>query len=327
MLTDVVLDPGRVRNWPTGPRSTRDKARVAAITVNYNTRVLIAQLLYSLYGRPGNQQMVRMVVVDNASTDGSRELLVRMAASGVCDLIANDEQHYHGPALNQAMNWLAQRQASVSPGELIDYVWVLDSDCVVIRGDTLVEAIHSLQSSGAALAGQASANQWHAEETIGLHSLLIDPSQVWRDPIPPFEDSGEPSLSLQLGCAAAGLSRIEFPFTRDGYIVHRGRSTLAEVLWRGETGNKHYQWAVDHHEPHFNTEPGAVDLYRTVQAEFAAACADPPAYDTIARAYLSRHRRLTLRTSSSQFTLACCHSGEPAPSAWLTTLDSGNVHD
>ncbi len=76
-----------------------------------------------------------------------------------------------------------------------------------------------------------------------MYSLLLEPSQVWRDPIAPFEDSGEPSLSLQLGSAAAGLSRIEFPFSRDGYIVHRGRSTLAEVLSRGETGNKLYQWA------------------------------------------------------------------------------------
>ena len=291
MLTGVVLDPGRVMEWPARPTSIDTPVRVAVITVNYNTRLLIAQLIYSLYGRLGKEQLAQLLVVDNASTDGSRELLERMAGSGLCELIVNDGQRYHGPALNQAMNRLAEQEEVGILTRHIDYVWVLDSDCVIIRPDTLTEATRALQRSGAALAGQASANQWHAEETIGLFSLLFDPSQVWRDPIPPFEDSGEPSLSLQLGCAGAGLSRIEFPFTHDGYLVHRGRSTLAEVVSRGETANKHYRWAVDHHEPHFNAEPGAVDLYQVSQAEFAATCRDLESDDAIVRACLSPSER------------------------------------
>jgi hypothetical protein len=286
MLTDVVLDPGRRRDWPVRPSSIHTPVRVAVISVNYNTRVLIAQLIYSLYARLGKQHLAQVLVVDNASTDGSRELLERLAGSGLCELIVNDGQRYHGPALNQAMNRLAEQQEVGIPARHIDYVWVLDSDCAIVRPDTLSDATCALQRSGAALAGQASANQWHAEETIGLYSLLFDPRQVWRDPIPPFEDSGEPSLSLQLGSAAAGLSRIEFPFTRDGYLVHRGRSTLAEVLSRGETANKHYRWAVDHHEPHFNAESSAVDLYQVFQAEFAATCRDVHSDDAIVRACL-----------------------------------------
>ena len=100
------------------------------------------------------------------------------------------------------MNRLAERQVPGAPPELIDYIWVLDSDCVVIRGDTLSKATRALHQSGAALAGHAVANQWHVEEAIGLYSLLLDPGQVWRDPITPFEDSGEPSLTLQLSSAA-----------------------------------------------------------------------------------------------------------------------------
>jgi len=291
MLRNVVLDPGRARDWPIRPISRQASTRVAVITVNYNTRLLIAQLIYSIYAGAGNEQVAQLLVADNGSTDGSRQLLERMAESGLCTLMANDEQRYHGPALNQAMNWLAERQLLSAPAELIDTVWVLDSDCVVIRADALSDATGALNRAGAALAGQASANQWHAEETIGLYSLLMDPRQVWRDPIPPFEDSGEPSLSLQLGCAAAGLSRLEFPFTRDGYVVHRGRSTLAEVLSRGETGNRLYRWAVDHHAPHFNAEPGAVDLYRAFQAKFATACNDEKGDDAIVRACLSARGR------------------------------------
>jgi len=269
----------RVTDWPARPASKNSPLRVAVITVNYNTRLLIAQLIYSLHARLGKQQVL---VVDNASTDGSRQLLERLAAAGLCELIVNDVQRYHGPALNQAMNRLAEQDET----RRVDYVWVLDSDCTIIRSDTLADATRALQASGAALGGQASANQWHAEETIGLYALLFDPRQVWRDPIPPFEDSGEPSLALQLACARAGLARVEFPFTRDAYLVHRGRSTLAEVVARGETANNLYDWAVDHHEPHFNAEPGAVDLYQRFQAEFATVCRDPESDEAIVQACL-----------------------------------------
>ena len=68
------------------------------------------------------------------------------------------------------------------------------------------------------------------------------------------------------------------------------RSTLAVVLSRGETENKFYEWPVNHHEPHFNTEPGAVDLYRAFQAEFAAACGDPKSDDAIVHACAEMRR-------------------------------------
>jgi hypothetical protein len=273
------------------------EARIAVVSANHNTRLLIAQLIYSLYTRCRQPQLARVFVVDNASTDGSKDLLLRMVDAGLCEVILNDEQRYHGPALNQAMNWLAEQQAGTVHNRSVDYVWILDSDCVIIRDDTLSNAILALRQSRAALGGQKSANRWHSEETIGLYSLLTDPVQVWREPIPSFEQMGEPSLSLQLGCARAGLSSIDFPFTRDGYIVHRGRSTLSEVLARREIDNEYYDWAVEHHLPHFNTEPGATDLYRQFQDEFVATCCDESNDEAVVLACLSA--RASIRASTS----------------------------
>jgi hypothetical protein len=187
-------------------------------------------------------------------------------------VILNAEQRYHGPALNQAMNWLVEQQTRPHEQHLTEYVWILDSDCVVLRDDTLRDATDALTSSGAALYGQRSSNTWHAEETIGLYSLLFDPAQVWRDSMRPFDGSGEPSLALQLDSAGVGLGVVDFPFSRAGYVVHRGRSTLAEVYTRHETGNAHFNWAREHHTQHFNAEPGAAESYNRFGAEFRRAC-------------------------------------------------------
>jgi glycosyltransferase involved in cell wall biosynthesis len=81
--------------WPCGDCKGLD-GRPGIVVVNYNTRRLIAQLIYSLY-RTLRPPTFRLVVVDNGSTDGSAELLSAIAAAGLCDLIVNRTNRYHGP--------------------------------------------------------------------------------------------------------------------------------------------------------------------------------------------------------------------------------------
>src|SRR5690349_2529355 len=135
---DVLM--GREQAWPVRLGDGQSPARVAVISVNCNTRLLIAQLIYSLRTRCTPAEPADIVLVDNASQDGSQELLTQFEAAGPCHGILNAEQGYHGPALNQAMNWLAERQKRTSKEDGVDYVWILDSDCIVIRPDTLLAA-------------------------------------------------------------------------------------------------------------------------------------------------------------------------------------------
>jgi glycosyltransferase involved in cell wall biosynthesis len=227
------------------------------VVANFNTRRLVAQLVFSLHRLLGRSEFAQIVVVDNASTDGSRELLDALHAMGLIHLIGNRSQRYHGPALTQGISWLARRQRTVAAHERLDYVWVLDSDVIVLRRDTVRDAVRLLERSGAAAVGQKTGDPAydrllrHNREMLQPCSLLLDPARIWRDPIPPFLEGGAPATALQVAADERRLRLVEFPFVEAGYLLHLGRGTLREVAGSDEPSNRYYDWAVDHRDHHF----------------------------------------------------------------------------
>jgi Glycosyl transferase family 2 len=262
--------------WPWRD-STAAPGRPGIVVVNYNTRQLIAKVIYSLY-RNLQEPTFDLVVVDNGSTDGSQELLSGVADAGLCSLILNGEQRYHGPGLNQGVSYLAEAMRRDGQEAPISYVWILDSDCVVLRADALSAPCAVMRETGAALVGQRVYDDWNDGDLMGLHSLLIDPAQVWQSAIPPFEEHGSPSEALQRACHEAGLLAVDFPYTKDGYVVHLGRGTLREIARTGERTNRHYEWATTHNEPHFAGEAAAPAAYAVFRSAFAR---DVPTLDAV----------------------------------------------
>jgi len=63
-------------------------------------------------------------------------------------------------------------------------------------------------------------------------------------------------------------SCVSFPFTQEGYLIHRGRSTLAAVRERAEIENPSYEWAQPHHAAHFQAAPNAEVRYAELPVEF-----------------------------------------------------------
>jgi glycosyltransferase involved in cell wall biosynthesis len=239
---------------------------VGIVVANFNTRRLIAQLVFSLYRLLGRGEFAQVVVVDNASTDGSRELLNKLHAAGLIHLIRNRSQRYHGPALTQGISWLARRQRAVAPRERLDYVWVLDSDVIVLRPDTVRDALDRLRHSGAAAIGQKTSDPVynrllrHNREMLDPCSLMLDPARIWRSPIPPFLEDGAPSTALQVAADEQGLRLVEFSFSEAGYLLHLGRGTLREVADAKDTSNRYYDWAVDHRDYHFAGQANGAQL-------------------------------------------------------------------
>jgi hypothetical protein len=274
-----TADNGTMRSHPWPADRTVSVDRVGVVMVSYNTIAVTAQAIYGLL-RNIRTPPVRLVVVDNASTDGSAELLTELAAAGLCEVITNDEQRYHGPALTQGMDYLAATQT----GERrVGPVWILDSDCIVLRPDTLSAGVELMTSTGAGLIGQWSVDRWHRPgDLLGLHCLLLDPAQVWREPVVPFEEDGSPSRRLQESARRLGVTVAELPFTRDGYVVHLGRTTLRSMLRDDVRANRYFDWARTHAEPHFMDEPAAPRRYAAFLQEFTDMVGQPTAEHLIA---------------------------------------------
>src|SRR2546428_13181341 len=116
-MTLIARCDVRRTSWPSGTRSGGERKRVGIVVANFNTSRLIAHLVFSLYRLLGRSEFAQLVVVDNASTDGSLELLDALHGAALIHLIRNRRQRYHGPALTQAISWLVPRQRQGDPRE------------------------------------------------------------------------------------------------------------------------------------------------------------------------------------------------------------------
>ncbi len=181
-------------------------------------------------------------------------------------------ERHHGLGLSQAVSHLAQAQptqiqAQPQTGSR-PWLWLLDSDCLVARPDAATAAVAAAVAQNAALVGEAFWNQWNNRNQFAGFSLLLDPVRVWRAEIGPIPDGGDPVGDFEQSCVEKGVPSVSFPFTREGYLIHRGRSTLAAVRERGETATPLYEWAQTHYEAHFQEAPNAEARYAELTEEF-----------------------------------------------------------
>lgn len=233
---------------------------VAVVTVNYNAKLHVAHLLYSLH-QTVIGDLAEVVVVDNGSTDGSRELLAAATESGLCVSIFNTTNRYHGPALNQGVAHVVAHRPEVQ------WVWLLDSDCVVLDTAVVSKVMGLAADEQADVVGEEVWDAWNQLTRLGLYSLMASVSTLRASE--EFEESGDPSFAFEASVRANSRRIATFPFTREGHIIHVGRGTLREVWERRETSNRYSSWAEGHNEPHFQGVGEAAERYRLFCQSFA----------------------------------------------------------
>lgn len=291
------LESRRRQDWPVVPLTKGKVPRVAVITVNYNTRQLLARLLFSLTRIPNDHVRVGpIVVVDNKSTDGSRELLKTLADRGVVRAILNETQMYHGPGLNQAMQLLLQaRAAGDAVCQDIDYVFVVDSDVIITKGELFAHLIRELKTTGTCLAGEVLDNEPIDGGYAHVSSMLFDPQKIWRKGHTAFEEHGTPALNLQRSVVQRGHYRLHFPVRSEFYLVHLWSGTLQSICSGGDKGNRYFAYAQQQTSQRGVDEPRIVNVLQEFESVFVESVSQPDDPSAIAEA-CSQAARVQLRS-------------------------------
>ncbi len=244
------VNPWARFNWPTpSSKNSSEIPKIAIVTVNYNTKQLLARLVFSLRRLADtNCSIGPIVVVDNNSTDGSVAMIEALARAGVVDPVLNKRQLYHGPGLNQGMEYLRGKAQQGVPGYAdIDYVFVVDTDVFICRPDVFSHAIRSMKLANCHMAGELETEGGAAYVDGGyvhVSSLLFDPAVSWRRGFQPFEEHGVPALEYQRSIVRHQLPRLNFPFRSHFYLVHLWSGTLKAICSAKESDNKYFDWAA-----------------------------------------------------------------------------------
>lgn len=284
-------------DWPAATGSARKVPRVAVITVNYNTRQLLARLLFSLTRIPDDQVRIGpIVVVDNKSTDGSRELLSTLADRGIIRTILNETQMYHGPGLNQAMRLLLEARAAgdATCGD-IDHVFAVDTDVIITKGEVFADLTRQLEATGASLAGEVLDNEAIDGGYAHVSSMLFDPRKMWRKGYTAFEEHGTPALNLQRSVLQQGQTRLHFPVRAEFYLVHLWSGTLQSICSGRDEQNRYFAYAQQQAAQRGTDDQRIVRVLQEFESQFLASVPRPDDPASLAEACLQR-ARVRLRT-------------------------------
>jgi glycosyltransferase involved in cell wall biosynthesis len=194
---------------------------VSAVVVNFRTPAATRTCLTTLRAA---YPTLRTVVVDNGSGDESTAYLRDLeAADELVQVIFNDENRFHGPALDQGV-----RAART------DLVFVLDSDCEILHGGFLEPLVEAFSEDPLlyAIGKRGYANRYgygpiseRERWTYYVHpfAAVIDRRKYLT--LPPFVHHGAPAYRNMWGATKAGFHLRHV--TIEDHVAHRRRTTAS----------------------------------------------------------------------------------------------------
>ncbi|MFW6348276.1 MAG: glycosyltransferase family 2 protein [Cyclonatronaceae bacterium] len=188
-----------------------------ALIVNYRTPRLTHAAVWSLRSQ---YPALPVMLIDNASPAAERAQLKETAEqAGGVELLLNDENAHHGPALHQGM------MRCPTPSALL-----FDSDCIAFRPGFL-ELMQQELANGAYICGavqQVDAFGYNvpasADSIPYAHpSCALLDVETYKQ-LPPFEKHGAPCITNQKAAFEQGFRAAHFDVPQ--YVYHIGRGTV-----------------------------------------------------------------------------------------------------
>ncbi len=210
----------------------KDTLFVAAVIINYKTIDLTQTAVESfrLY-----YPSIPLLLIDNGSNDESTTVLIKYRETypQIIELIINDKNIHHGPAMDMALKHLKS-----------SLVLFIDSDCRVHTGGFLEDMITLIQEdpNNYVVGKKIYMNKrgFDTEKRNGTipyirpYCMLIKRNSYFG--LPRFTRHGTPCLKNMEAAANHGLSLINFPI--ENFVNHHGRGTAKrygyKLGWRGK---------------------------------------------------------------------------------------------
>lgn len=208
---------------------THDLNNITTLIVNYKTLDLVRGCVQSFRAY---YAQAPLLLIDNGSIDDSTEYIRHLANTmPQVQCLLNSRNLFHGPALDQGI------RHCTTP-----YVFLLDSDCIILRTGFLEQMRQVLEQSGAYAVGRLQTKNrfgydvppgtWGAIPYGDPHALLLRKSSYLM--LPPFAHHGAPGLQNMRQAWRRQQRVMAFPIQQ--FVQHLGRGTCSRygygLNWR-----------------------------------------------------------------------------------------------
>jgi hypothetical protein len=200
--------------------------RIALITVNFSTTYYLKLMLLTLCEQKQLGMIQRIIIVDNDSRDGGKNFLRKLSNKVErIELVERTSFLSHAGGLRAGITKLQKIEPHLKSTQQSNLLLICDTDIIFLNPDTLRILSDIIIKSNAALVGELRYGL-HVYPDVQASFFILRRDCYFQKNIVPFVNHGSPAYWMQRSLWKAELRLENFSSNFDGYILHRGRSSV-----------------------------------------------------------------------------------------------------
>lgn len=266
------------------------RPRFALLTVNRSTTRYLKLMLLTLCQQNRLDLVRRIVICDNHSRDGGAPFVRRLGAR-VAQIEVVENRHFlnHARGMRRCIATLTRSESKKTGSGQANVLLCCDTDVVFRDPNTLADLADLIVTQQADVAGELREGLFSWPEAQASF-LAVRTECYWRRQTVPWVNHGSPAYWLQRSVWRAGGRLVHFPSNQGGYVLHRGRASVA-ALQTYAPGSSY--GGVTSTEPHFMGVPDGARIWKEIESRYAALL-DPLAEDRLLDVLAGRLGRLSV---------------------------------